>query len=462
MDAAGTAHWYLTQEARAMLTRLALVRPFAVHETMVPAAALSPVAQVAIERVLIGGRRELRTAILGYLRWLAGPGRRAPVDVAQRRFTRLRLRFGNALTQFDLFTEVITQRSEAQTGVWLSGLDELAKDALALPGYDLDAPPAIVYLSRGAGAAIRRARTRLPGGAKNPAAIIKVPRERMVGHGIAASLVHECGHQAAALLCLVEGLRKHLAAAPQTRADPEVWRYWQLWISEIVADLWSVAKLGVAATVGLMGVVSLPRWAVFRPSGDDPHPVPWLRVQLSAAIGAALYPDQQWSRLTRLWLQLYPPKGLDPGYAGLLRRQVASLPEFARLLLAYRPAALAGRSLGEALYLPDRQPANLIALWQAQRSSPTALLRMPPALAFAVVGQARAADLVTPERESRLLSQLLTYRALRSSLDLSVLTAERVRAAPPVFAGHRHRPVAAPAAAGPLSQSSTTGGTRYE
>src|SRR4051812_27770972 len=216
-----------------MLTRLALVRPFAVHETMVPAAALSPVAQVAIERVLVGGRRELRRAILDYRRWLAGPGRAASAEQAHRRFTRLRLRFGAALTHFDLFTEVVTQRSEHVTGVWLSGMDELAKDALTLPGYDLDAPPAIVYLSRGAGAAIRRARTRLPGGASNPAAVIKVPRERMVGHGIGASLVHECGHQAAALLCLVEGLRQYLTTLPRYRAQPQVWRYWQLWISEI-------------------------------------------------------------------------------------------------------------------------------------------------------------------------------------------------------------------------------------
>jgi len=268
----------------------------------------------------------------------------------------------------------------------------------------------------------------------------------MVGHGIAASLVHECGHQAAALMCLVEQLRQHLAGVPQAAADPQVWRYWQLWISEIVADLWSVAKLGLGATLGLMGVVSMPRWAVFRPSGDDPHPVPWLRVQLSAAIGAALYPDPQWSRLAALWQQLYPATGLDPGYADLLRRQVASIPQFARVLLDFRPTALRGRSLGAALYLPDRRPENLVALWQRQRADPTALLRMPPALAFAVLGQARAADLVSPERESRLVGQLLTYRALRSSLDLSVLSAERIRAARPVLVAGPDRPRPGPGA----------------
>ena len=70
----------------------------------------------------------------------------------------------------------------------------------------------VCYLDRGVGAAIRRARTRLPGGGDNPAAIIRVPRERMVGGGIASSLVHEVGHQAAALLGLVSSLRPVLRA----------------------------------------------------------------------------------------------------------------------------------------------------------------------------------------------------------------------------------------------------------
>ena len=44
------AAWLLEQEALALLTRLRQVRPFALQETMLPAAALTPTAQVAIER----------------------------------------------------------------------------------------------------------------------------------------------------------------------------------------------------------------------------------------------------------------------------------------------------------------------------------------------------------------------------------------------------------------------------
>jgi hypothetical protein len=128
------AAWMLAQEARALLTRLALVKPFALLEPMVPAANLLPRAQIAIERHLAVGRDELEHAIQGFIAWLRGAGRSVSAAQAQRRFTILRLQFNAALTQFDLFSDVITQRSEHESGVWLSGLDVVAADALSLAG----------------------------------------------------------------------------------------------------------------------------------------------------------------------------------------------------------------------------------------------------------------------------------------------------------------------------------------
>jgi len=94
----------------------------------------------------------------------------------------LRMRFNLGLSQLDLFSDAITQRSENETGLWLSGLDVAAQDALDLPGGYFRAPPVVCYLHRGLGGAIRRARTRLPGGGENPVSIIRIPRERMVGY----------------------------------------------------------------------------------------------------------------------------------------------------------------------------------------------------------------------------------------------------------------------------------------
>ena len=146
--------------------------------------------------------------VVRFIRWLRTPGGNSTSpETAQRRFSMLRLRFNATLAQLDIFAAVLTQRSEQETGIWLAGLDVLAADGLLLPGNYYKMPGMICYLDRSHGAAIRRARTRLPGGGDNPVAIIRMPRERMIGSGIASSLIHEVGHQAAALLNLIESIR---------------------------------------------------------------------------------------------------------------------------------------------------------------------------------------------------------------------------------------------------------------
>ncbi|HEX8320731.1 hypothetical protein [Longimicrobium sp.] len=427
--AASFPHWLLEQEGRALLTRLARIKPFALHEPMVAAAAASTAAQSAIERSLAEGRRELRGRVTRFLEWIRGPGASSTPEDAQRRFTFLRLRFNVVLSHFDIFADVLTQRSEHETGVWLSGLDVVAEDALALPGV-YEHPPVVCYLDRGHGAAIRRARTRLPGGGESPVAIIRVPRERMVGSGIASSLVHEVGHQAAALLDLVNELRPALGRA-RAAAGPlaPAWVLYERWISEIVADFWSVARVGVGSTTGLMGVVSLPRAFVFRGSVDDPHPIPWVRVRLSCAMGAQLHPDPQWGELSRAWEQFYP---LGDDVPDEQRRQIEmcerAMPAFVRMLAGFRPSLLRGRTLAQAMEPAARSPARLRALYRGAGGNFQRLRGGAPSLVFAILGQARADGAITPEQESRLLADLLTFWALRSTLETTDFAAARPRA----------------------------------
>jgi hypothetical protein len=407
----------LEMEARGLLTRLNQSRPRALQETMVPAAALPPRAALDIERFLHTGRTVLRRQVEGYLAWLRGPGRQAKAPEQQHRFVHIRMRFNSILSQLDMFTEVVTQRSEGRTGTWLSGLDVLADDALRITSLVTDPPPAVCYLARGPGAAIRRAKTKLPGGDLSPAAIIRIPRERMVGHGIASSLVHEVGHQGAALLGLVESLRKDLAARrPAGAQEQAVWRSWERWISEIVADLWSVATLGISATLGLLAVVSLPRFFVFRPSGDDPHPIPYVRVLLSCAMGEALYPHPQWASMRATWKALNPVADLAPARKEEFAALEAGIPAFVRALLGHRSPALAGRALGQVFPTAQRAPAQLLQLYANWRGDLGTMARQRPSLVFAVAGQARAAGRITPEAESHLIGTLLRAWALRSTL----------------------------------------------
>jgi hypothetical protein len=419
MTAMSGAAWFLEQECRALRTRLALVHPFVLHESMLPAAALAPDALIAIERFLLTGRSELRRCLDEYADWLAGPGAAESPAEQQRRFVALRWRFNDLLAQFDTFQQAITQRSETRIGIWMSGLDVAAADALRLGVLGLTAPPVVCYLDRGVGAAIRRARTRLAGGDLSPISVVRLPRERMVGgQGIGSSLFHELGHQVAALLNLVPSLRDEVAQVAGTRPEDErpAWTLWQRWLSEIAADLYSVGVLGVSSTLGLMGVVSLPRVFVMRSAEDDPHPFPWIRVHLSCVLGNLLYPHPQWSAVAALWDDLYPPTGLGADREHLFAVLRRTCPVIAGLMVGHRPAALAGRALRELLPLQERRPARLERLYDRLLTEPAQLYRARPALAFAILGQARAGGRLQPEDESRIIDDLLTHWALSSTL----------------------------------------------
>jgi hypothetical protein len=411
------ARGFVAHEARSLMTRLDGLEPFSMQVAMVPGAAPRASALRGIERYLHRGRGELRRRACAFLAWLSSPeGRAAPPSAVQARFVVLRLRFNAVLSELDIFADALGQRAEHRTGVWLAGLDRLAEDALALPGL-LEPPPVLCYLDRGLGAAIRRARTRLPSGGENPVAIVQVPRERMVGAGIASSIAHEVGHQAAALLGLVPSVLDAMRSrAPAGWRAARAWGLWQRWISEVVADLWGVARVGVGAVLGLVSVVTLPRYFVFRISAADPHPAPWMRVRAAAALGAALYPHPQWERVRATWERLYPPRDLPCPVRATLSDLDATLPRLVELLVEHRPAALGGRSVAEALRRADRTPERLIAASRAWRADPSLPAREAPSLAFAIVGQARAAGEISARAEAEVLGSLLTRWGVESAV----------------------------------------------
>jgi hypothetical protein len=423
--------WFLEQEARALGTRLDRIKPFVLQETMLPAAALLPDAQVGIERALFTGRHHLRNQLADFIAWVGSEGTTVPAAEAQRRFTSVRMGFNAHLSELELFSDAITQRSESELGVWLSGLDVAAADGLVTPGGDFfDPPPIICYVDRGHGAAIRRIRTRLPAGSSNPVAIIRIPRERMIGHGIASSLLHEVGHQAAALLDLVASLRQELAgreAAAGSAAERRAWRLWRTWISEIASDFWSVAKLGVGSTLGLLGVVSLPRRHVFRVNPSDPHPFPWIRVKVSAAIGRRLYPHPQWSTIENLWEQLYPRALAGSHTQHVIGELEPTIPSLAKLLVGHRPVTLRGVGLGAAVRSEQRTPDRLLSWFDQWLDEPRLSHRVPPTLFLAALGQARFAGRLSPEDETAEVSRLLAYWAMRSTLDVAAASADVVR-----------------------------------
>lgn len=407
---------YLKSEAISLLNRLGQHQPFSLSTPMVAAASPSDAALRAITDHLIKTKRELRQRVQAFLEKLSGKNDEQfqNASQAQAEYAVLKLRFNNILDQLDIFSDVLSQRSEHQTGVWIAGLDVVAQEAL-LPKPGLyETLPLMCFLERGHGAAIRRAKTKLPGGDLNPVAIIQVPRERMLGSGIASSLIHEVGHQGAALLNLVSSLRQELEKQVET-APPEqkqAWSLYEKWISEIVADFWSVGHIGISATQGLMGVVSLPEYFVFRIKLDDPHPFPWIRVKISLACGAALFPDTQWGRFEMLWQKLYPTDKLDEEKKNVVGQLEMILPDFVKLMTQHRSDSLKEQTLQELFPIRQRQPEKLRQLYDQLIRQPESAVKASPTLVFAVIGQARADNRISTTTESRLLGKFLNHWAI--------------------------------------------------
>ena len=239
----------------------------------------------------------------------------------------------------------------------------------------------------------------------------------MVGGGVGSSLIHEVGHQAAALLNLMPSLRE--ALHERQRREPTraaLWVLWERWISEIAADFWSVARIGIGSTLGLMQVVALPRAFVFRIHPTDPHPFPWIRVIASCAIGNALYPDPQWQRLAALWTELYPLGPEAPAEASDLAAHAA---ELAELLASHSPASLRGMTMREALGVRARTPQELRRLWAAWSHDEAGIAAVPPTLALAVLGQARSDGRLLPAKDGMLHGKLLQAWALAGAVSVA-------------------------------------------
>lgn len=402
---------FIANEAEAMLTRLKQLKPFTMTVSMVKSATVSDAAFNGVNKHLKQAKRKLQLSVIAFIRKLRHENLEGDIDpvALQHQFAMLKLRFNSILDQLDIYSDVLTQRSEQETGTWLRGLDIFAEDGL-LPGKKyFEMPALMVYLDRGHGAAIRRARTRLPGGDLNPVAVIQIPRERMCGNGISASLVHEVGHQGAELLGLTLALKMatHETGARKTK-NKKAWIYFERWVSEIVADFWAIAQLGIGATQGLMGVVSLPAYFQFRLDLNDPHPAPYVRVMLSCRTGEMLFPDPQWQRLERLWNSFYPTEKLPEHKRQDLRELMEEMPEFIRLMINLRLKALNNQRLVEIFPVAERQPHLLREYYREIKKNRSILKHIPPTLLFAVVGQAKADFKLCAKSESRLIQNQLT------------------------------------------------------
>ena len=116
-----------------------------------------------------------------------------------------------------------------------------------------------------------------------------------------------------------------------------------------------------------------------------------------------------------LWERMYPRTEASRATQDLMEELELTIPDFVHMVINHRPVTLRGRRLLDIFYYRERQPAQLQHLFNLWRFAPEEISKAPPALLFAVIGQARADANISSQKESQLLSQWLTHWAFKRS-----------------------------------------------
>jgi len=214
---------------------------------------------------------------------------------------------------WDFYLELFGQR-QSTFGTWLLSADRIALDCYqdAYMGLgrpkSVPAPPPFNYMRTGFGPATYRRGIQLRqlGQELNPFPLIQLPYHRLVNPWTLGAILHEVSHNLQSDLGLSRviplAIGRKLARAGM---DGAVVRTWMRWNREIFADLSGLLLGGPAVVASLMDVVGLsPEVAMnFNPSGV--HPVPYLRVFLSIELLRRMGFDEEASRYSRSWSQIY-------------------------------------------------------------------------------------------------------------------------------------------------------------
>ena len=242
------AAWMLEQEARSLQTRLGRVRPFALIEPMVPAAALLPTRRAPSRTTWSSGGASCARRC-AFLAWLRAPGGAParPGAAALHHLAPEVQRGADAVRPVQRCDHAAQRARDGRLA--LGARRGVGRRAGAAREPVQVAAGHLLPRSRGrrgdpACAHPLARRRRQPGGDHPRAArtddrqrhrLLAGPRGGPPGRGAARS--------GASLRPVLRGMQRGGATTP-------AWRPVERWISEIVADFWSLARVGVARRWG--------------------------------------------------------------------------------------------------------------------------------------------------------------------------------------------------------------------
>jgi hypothetical protein len=283
--------------------------------------------------------------------------------MVRRQLLNFRNRYARVETTLVFFADAINTRTNPKISGYLKACDILAYRSMALLLDQLGkrTPSALSYFDKGIGASVLRANLRLwDGTGVNPVAAIKSTRHNLRRN---TALIHEAGHQAAAVVGWNEELASMLATG-LSGAPAGVPQEWAGWASEIGADAFAFVHTGYASVAALHDVLAAEDALVLRHTPGDPHPISYIRVLLGVEMCRQFYGYGPWDDLAQAWTQLYSLQRAEGATRNLLQVSLPLLPRIVQISLREPMRAFAGRPLA-ALINPERvKPEALLAMEQ--------------------------------------------------------------------------------------------------
>jgi hypothetical protein len=284
--------------------------------------------------------------------------------IVRRQLLVFRNRYTRVETTLKFFANAINTRTNPQIAGYLRACDILAYRSMSqlLDQLNKPTPSAFSYFEYGSiGAAVLRAYLRLwDGTGVNPVAAIKITHHNTRRN---TALIHEAGHQAAAVVGWNEELASKLATG-LPRAPLGVPEEWAGWASEIAADGFAFVHTGYGSVAALHDVLASEDAIVMRHRIGDPHPISYIRVLLGVEMCRQFYGNGPWDDLAQAWTQMYPLNLASSTTRSLLGASLPLLPSIVQITLNEPMRCFGGRSLS-ALINPDRvKPQTLLAMEQ--------------------------------------------------------------------------------------------------
>jgi hypothetical protein len=251
-------------------------------------------------------------------------------------------------TLIDFYGDAINSRTNPELGAKLRAFDYVAGMSMqrALRPMGRATPPVLTYLDKGLGASILRAGLRLwDGGTLSPVAAIKITFHNQ---DRPTAIVHETGHQVAALLGWNEELTAAIAKGLVQEGE-EVARIWSSWATEVAADAYCFANVGLAAVAALSDVIGGSPAQVFAYNPGGVHPISYLRVLLGYAMARRFFGRGIWDDLENAWRTRYALQLAPLSLAPILVALERAVPKVVEISLLSPMRAFGGRTLAQLL-----------------------------------------------------------------------------------------------------------------